>query len=42
MAEIKTKLPSASIEDFADAVKDEQKRENSFLILEMMKKATGE
>lgn len=42
MAEIKTKPTSASVEDFINSVKDEQKRKDSFVILEMMKKATGE
>jgi hypothetical protein len=42
MAEIKTKQTSASVEDFINTVKDEQKRKDSFVILEMMKKATGE
>ena len=42
MAEIKTKPTSASVEDFINNVKDEQKRKDSFVILEMMKKATGE
>ena len=42
MAEIKTKQTSASVENFIDSVKDEQKRKDSFAILEMMKKATGE
>ena len=42
MAEIKTKPTSASVEDFINAVKDEQKRKDSFVIVEMMKKATGE
>jgi len=42
MAEIKTKPTSASVDDFINAVKDEQKRKDSFVILEMMKKATGE
>ena len=42
MAEIKTKPTSASVEDFINTVKDEQKRKDSFVILEMMKKATGE
>lgn len=41
-AEIKTKPTSASVEDFLNTVKDEQKRKDSFAILEMMKKATGE
>ncbi len=42
MAEIKTKPTTASVEDFINAVKDEQKRKDSFVILEMMKNASGE
>ena len=42
MAEIKTKPTSDSVEDFINKVKDEQKRKDSFAILEMMKKASGE
>ncbi|MEJ7768974.1 MAG: DUF1801 domain-containing protein [Chitinophagaceae bacterium] len=42
MAEIKTKPTSASVEDFINTVKDEQKRKDSFVIVEIMKKATGE
>ena len=42
LAEIKTKENSASVEGFINTVKDEQKRKDSFVILEMMKKATGE
>jgi hypothetical protein len=42
VAEIKTKQNSASVVDFINTVKDEQKRKDSFVILEMMKKATGE
>ena len=42
MAEIKTKPTSASVADFLNSVKDEQKRKDSFVILEMMKKASGE
>jgi len=42
MAEIKTKPTSASVEDFINSVQDEQKRKDSFVILEMMKKAIGE
>lgn len=42
LAEIKTKQTVASVEDFINAVQDEQKRKDSFVILEMMKKATGE
>jgi len=42
LAQIKTKETSASVEDFLNAVQDEQKRADSFVILEMMKKASGE
>lgn len=42
MAEIKTKPTSSSVVDFINNVKDEQKRKDSFIILEMMEKATGE
>ena len=42
LAEIKTKQTSASVEDFIDAVKDEQKRKDSFVLLDLMKKVSGE
>jgi hypothetical protein len=42
LVEIKTKPTSASVEDFINSVQDEQKRKDSFVLLEMMKKATGE
>lgn len=42
LAEIKTKPTAASVEDFINAVQDEQKRKDSFVILEMMKTASGE
>ena len=42
MAENKTKQNSASVEDFINSVENEQKRKDSFVILEMMKKASGE
>ena len=42
LAEIKTKPTSDSVEDFINTVKEEQKRKDSFVILEMMKKASGE
>ncbi len=42
LAEIKTKQNAASVEDFINSVKDEQKRKDSFVILEIMKKASGE
>ncbi|MEX0968582.1 MAG: DUF1801 domain-containing protein [Bacteroidia bacterium] len=40
--EIKTKQNSASVDDFIHAIKDEQKRKDSFTILNLMKKASGE
>jgi len=42
LAQIKTKPTSDSVEDFINTVKEEQKRKDSFVILEMMKKASGE
>ena len=42
MAEIKTKPNATNVNDFINKVKDEQKRKDSFIILEMMKKTSGE
>jgi hypothetical protein len=42
LAEIKTKPTTASVADFINTVKDEQKRKDSFALVEMMKKASGE
>ncbi len=42
LAEVKTKPTTASVEDFINAVESEQKRKDSFVLLEMMKKASGE
>jgi hypothetical protein len=42
LAEIKTKPTTASVEEFIYAVPDEQKRKDSFVILDMMRKASGE
>ena len=42
MAEVKTKQNKGSVDDFINKVADKQKREDSNVILEMMKKATGE
>lgn len=42
LVEIKTKQTTASVEDFINSVNDEQKRKDSFAILKMMKKVTGE
>jgi hypothetical protein len=41
-AEIKTKENDASVEDFINSVPDEEKRKDSFTLLDMMQKATGE
>lgn len=42
MAEIKTKPAAASVEDFICTVTPDQKRQDSCVLLEMMKKASGE
>jgi hypothetical protein len=42
VADIKTKETDASVTDFLNAIKDEQKRKDSFAILKMMQKATKE
>ena len=42
LAEIKTKPTAVSVEDFINKIPDEQKRKDSFVLLEMMKKVTGE
>lgn len=42
LVEIKTKQNTASVEDFLNAIDGEQKRSDSFVILEMMKKASRE
>ena len=42
LAVIKTKPTTASVEDFINKVPDEQKRKDCFVLLEMMKKASGE
>ncbi len=42
MAELKTKLNDASVEDFLNKVEDEQKRKDSFEIIKMMRQATKE
>jgi len=41
MAELKTKQTEASVTAFLNSVADEQKRKDSFEIVEMMRKATG-
>lgn len=40
MAELKTKVNDASVTKFLDNIKDETKRQDSYIILEMMRKAT--
>lgn len=42
LAVIKTKPTALSVEDFINAVADEQKRKDSFAILALMEKATNE
>ena len=42
LVEIKTKPTTASVEDFINSITDEQKRKDSFVLLEIMKKASGE
>lgn len=42
LVEIKTKPTSSNVEDFINKVPDEQKRKDSFVLMEMMKKTTGE
>ena len=42
VAEIKTKQTSSSVDGFIDSIPDEQKRKDSYVILKLMEKATGE
>lgn len=42
MAELKTKKSNASVNSFLSKVKNNQRREDSFKVLEMMKEITGE
>lgn len=42
LAQIKTKETESSVADFINAVADEQKRNDSFVILDLMEKATGD
>src|SRR5690349_10672298 len=41
LAQIKTKETTASVADFINAVADVQKRKDSFVLVEMMEKASG-
>jgi len=42
LAKVKTKPTALSGEDYLNTIKDEQQRKDSFVILDMMKKATKE
>lgn len=42
MSDMKTQRNEASVEDFLNSVEHETRREDSFTVLEMMKKITGE
>lgn len=42
MAELKTKLNDASVEEFLNGIDNEKRKVDSFAILELMKEATGE
>ncbi|HNP94933.1 MAG TPA: DUF1801 domain-containing protein [Cyclobacteriaceae bacterium] len=42
MAELKTKKNTASVEGFLKKVKDSQRKEDCFKVLELMKRVTGE
>ncbi len=42
LVEIKTKPTNANVTDFINKVADEQKRKDSFILLDMMQKASGE
>ena len=41
LAEIKTKQTSQSVEGFINTVKEDQKRTDSFVLMELMKKESG-
>lgn len=41
MAETKTKITNASVKDFLDQVKNEQKRKDAYTVLRLMKTITG-
>ncbi|MEO7800984.1 MAG: DUF1801 domain-containing protein [Ginsengibacter sp.] len=40
VAEIKTRENSASVEDFVNSIREEQKRKDSFTLIKLMQKAT--
>lgn len=41
MAELKTRVNEASVEDFLNSIPDEQKRQDSFAVLKLMQEVTG-
>jgi len=42
LAEIKTKPTTVSVEDFINTISEEQKRKDSFTLLQIMKEVTGD
>lgn len=42
MAEIKTKVTDANVDDFINSVENERRRKDGFTLLEMYKRVTGE
>ena len=42
LVEIKTKETDSNVDDFINKVTDESKRKDSYIVLELMQKATGE
>ncbi|MCY3969328.1 MAG: DUF1801 domain-containing protein [Acidobacteria bacterium] len=42
MSALKTQLNDANVEEFLAAVKNDRRREDSFIVLELMKRVTGE
>lgn len=42
LVEIKTKPTTESVEEFINNINDEQKRKDSFVLIDMMKRATGD
>jgi len=41
MAELKTKPSDSSVEEFLNSIEDETKRQDSFVVLDLMKQVTG-
>ena len=42
MSDLKTQKNDASVEDFLSSVENDRRREDSFVVLDLMKKVTGE